>query len=116
DRNLDHFLLMQILRLREGLSEAADKQSQLAAMVATLTAPPLHCAMFVSAVPTAKGTLAHVLHGSTQRIVGLDDGVSLGELKPGDEVFLSNNLNLILARSPRGIRLGGETAFFDRKL
>lgn len=116
DRTLDHFLLTQILKLREGLSEAAEKQSELGALVQQLAAPPLHCAMFVSPIVTSTGGQALVLHGSTQRVVGLDDKVSLGDLKPGDEVFLSNHLNLIQAKSPRGIRLGGETAFFDRRL
>jgi proteasome-associated ATPase len=49
-------------------------------------------------------------------VVGLGDGVAIAELKAGDEVFLSQNLNLILARSPRGVRLGGETACFARAL
>jgi proteasome-associated ATPase len=116
DRSLDHFLLMQILRLREGLSAASDKQSELAAELAKLTASPFHCAMFVGPVVTPAGGQAVVLHGSTQRVVGLHQGVSLNDLTPGDEVFLANHLNLILARSPRGVRTGGETALFDRWL
>lgn len=113
---LDHLFLTQIARLRAGLEEAAERQNEFAALLAKLSAPPLHAAMFVGAVATVKGERAIVLHGSAKRIVGLDDGVTLAELKPGDEVFLSNNLNLLMAKSPRGIRPGGETAYFDRKL
>jgi proteasome-associated ATPase len=113
---IDQFLLTHLIRLHEGLVEAGEKQSELAAMIAKLSAPPMHAAMFVRAVATPKGAQALVLHGSSQRIVGLDEGVVLDDLKAGDEVFLSSSLNLILAKSPRGIRTGGETGFFDRRL
>jgi proteasome-associated ATPase len=85
-------------------------------MVAKLTSPPFHAATFVKAVATPMGTHALVLHGGSQRVVQLLDGVSLSELKSGDEVFLATTLNIIVARSPRGSRYVGETAFFERKL
>jgi len=115
-RRLDHYLLTETARLREGLLAAEEKQSQLGVLIAKLTAPPWHAAMFVRAIDSAHGPSAIVLHGSTQRIVGVADGIALGDLPPGNEVFLSANLNLIMAKSPRGERLCGETAHFDRKL
>ena len=115
-RRLDQFLITNATRMREGLLQAEEKMSELAAAITKLTAPPWHAAVFVSTVATSRGDQAVVMHGTSQRIVGLGDGVSLGDLQPGDEVFLSSALNLVLAKSPRGIRPGGETAFFDRKL
>ena len=115
-QRLDQILLTQIARLHDGLEEARANQAELAAVLAKFTAPPLHPAMFVGPVATSLGARAIVLHGSAQRIVGLDDAVVLADLKPGDEVFLANQLNLIMAKSPRGIRPGGETACFDRVL
>ena len=115
-RRLDYLLFSKIAQMHDGLLDAEQKQSELAAMINKLTAPPWHAALFVSAVTTPKGDQAVVMHGTTQRIVGLDDSVALAGLQPGDEVFLASSLNLIVARSPRGLRPGGETAFFDRKL
>jgi proteasome-associated ATPase len=114
--HLDRFLLTHLDRARRGLAQASEKQEELATLIAKLTGPPLHAAMFVRAIATPQGERAIVLHGSSQRVVGVEGGVVLGELQTGDEVFLANNLNLILAKSPRGFRSGGETAFFDRRL
>ena len=115
-RRLIEFLITHLARAREGALMAEEKLGEIAEVIAKLTAPPLHAATFVSAVAMTKGACALVLHGTSQRVVGLDEGVALGELKPGDEVFLASNLNVIIAKSPRGIRLVGETAFYARTL
>lgn len=113
---IDELLLTHLARARAGLHEAEEKMGELGALLAKLTAPPLHAATFLRAVPMAGGECALVLHGNAQRVVGIHSDVALASLKAGDEVFLANNLNLIMARSPRGARLVGETAFFERTL
>ena len=114
--NIDRFLLTHLGKSRDGLLQAREKLDELGGMIRKLTAFPWHTAVFVGPVATPDGNRAIVLHGTSQRVVGLDDAVTLAELNPGEEVFLTNNFNLIMAKSPRGVRLGGETAFFDRKL
>ena len=109
-------LLKQLAQMRDGLFQAKEAQGELAAMLGKLTAFPWHTAMFVSPVETPEGARAIVLHGSTQRVVGLNTGIDLAALQVGEEVFLANGLNVIMAASLRGMRRGGETAFFDRKL
>jgi len=113
---IDQFLLSHLGKSRGGLVKAKEKLEELGEMVEKLTAFPWHTAIFVSSVTTPEGERAIVLHGTAQRVVGLGEGVSLAELKAGEEIFLTNNLNLIMAKSPRGTRLVGETALFDRKL
>jgi len=115
-RRIDQYLLTHLSNSREGLAHAKEKQAELGAMIEKLTAFPWHTAIFVDSVATLGGDRAIVLHGTAQRVVGLNEGVALAELKAGDEVFLTNGLNLIMAKSPRGARLSGETAHFDRKL
>ena len=109
-------LLKQTAQMRDGLFQAKEAQGELAGLLAKLTAFPWHTAMFVSAVDTPEGPRAIVLHGSTQRVVGLNDGIDLAALNVGEEVFLANGLNVIMAASPRGMRRGGETASFERRL
>jgi hypothetical protein len=115
-QRIDHFLLMHLGKSREELAQAREKLEELGKLAEKLTADPWHIATYVASVATPAGDRALVLHGSSQRVVGIDDGVALAELNAGQEVFLTNTLNLIVAKSPRGIRLSGETAFFDRTL
>ncbi len=115
-RRLDEFLIKNLGRSRAALVEAEEKMSELGALLAKLTAPPMHAATFIKGVATPQGGGAIVLHGTSQRVVGLHDSVAAGELRAGDEVFLASNLNVIMAKSPRGARFVGETAFFDRAL
>jgi proteasome-associated ATPase len=113
--SVDKFLLSNLGKFHEGLLQAREKLEEFGEMVEKLTAFPWHTATYVGSVPTPEGDRAIVLHGTTQRVVGLDDGIDIANLSAGDEVFLTNNLNLVMAKSPRGVRLGGETAYFSRK-
>ena len=115
-RRLDEFLLTHVATAREALVEAEEKMHDLGAMLAKLTAPPMHAATFIKAVTMPQGECAIVLHGAAQRVVGFHEGVSAADMRAGDEVFLASSLNVIMAKSPRGVRLVGETAYFDRTL
>ena len=113
-QRLDSFLLTHLVKARAGLEDAQMKMKELGAMIANLTQVPWHAAIFVCPVDGQEDRRAIVLHGSGQHLVGLRDGFT-DELNTGDEVFLSNSANVIMAKSPRGVPPGGETAFFDRK-
>jgi hypothetical protein len=54
--------------------------------------------------------------GNARRGVSPGEGIELAALVRGDEVFLNNEQNLIIAVSPDGPPLCGETAMFERCL
>ncbi|MGH7127427.1 MAG: AAA family ATPase, partial [Planctomycetaceae bacterium] len=111
---MDRFLLADADRLRQGLLAAQENQEKLKALLEELTAPPWHPAVFVRRVATLLGPRYVVWHGGRTRLVTLAEGLTADDLRTGDEVFLNDQLNLILCKSPRGMPAVGETAFFER--
>lgn len=107
-------MVIRITRLGRGLREARAAQAKLAEMVEELTSPPWHPWAFRGICPTSRGDQALVSCGGKSRIVGVAEGVNLGDLLVGDEVFLGQEMNMIMDRSPWGPRRCGETAVFDR--
>jgi proteasome-associated ATPase len=110
---LDRVLVEEIARLSRGLEEAENAQQELREMFDRMLAPPLHPAVFLG-YADPDGTRAMVGHQSSRRVVTLSEDEALGELEPGNEVLLSNELNTIVSRSPRETCPPGETALFDR--
>jgi proteasome-associated ATPase len=113
-RQADRFLVDQVAHLHQGLIEAQENQKKLKAVLEKLSATPWHPAVFLRPVATPLGQRVMVVHGSSRRVVELADGVDLDSLAIGDEVFLGNELNVVMGKSPCGIPQCGETAFFDR--
>jgi ATP-dependent 26S proteasome regulatory subunit len=113
-RQADRFLVDQVAHLHQGLIEAQENQKKLKAVLEKLSATPWHPAVFLRPVATPLGQRVMVMHGSSRRVVELADGVDLDSLAIGDEVFLGNELNVVMGKSPCGIPQCGETAFFDR--
>lgn len=113
-RQADRFLVHQASHLRQGLMEAQENQKKLKAILEKLSATPWHPAIFLCPVMTPLGQRAIVMHGSSRRVVELADEVDLHTLTIGDEVFLGNELNVVVGKSPYVVPQGGETAFFDR--
>ena len=64
---------------------------------------------------TPLGPRALVQFNNMRRLVGFADGVDGASFGPGDEVFLANELNVIVGKSPNDLPRGGETAVFERK-
>ena len=95
-------MVMRIASLARHLHEARDTQEKLAQIVEHLTTPPWHPWVFRGVCPTSRGDEAVVSRAGTTRIVGAADDVDLGELLVGDEVFLGQEMNMIMARSPWG--------------
>jgi proteasome-associated ATPase len=112
--DLDRYMIEQNGKLSSGLMEARAQQEKLKEILEKLGATPWHPAVFLKPVTTILGERALVSHGSTCRLVGLTDEAPLGELQAGDEVFLSDALNVIMSKSPFGTSRSGETAIFDR--
>lgn len=112
--NLDRLLVDRIHALAAGLGEARATQAQLKALLEELTLPPWFPAILEELLPGASAMRAVVMHNGSTRIVGLADDVDAAELRSGDEVYLGNQLNVIVGRSPAGPPCYGETARFDR--
>ena len=113
-RELDHLLLEQIARMRDGLATAEEAQQELRALMERLAAPPWHPATFLRPVETGMGMRAMVLHGGMRRVVALAEDVDLDGLAVGEEVFLGSEGNVVAGRSPYGTPRCGETALFER--
>jgi len=113
-RQADRFLVDQVAHLHQGLIEVQENQKKLKAVLEKLSATPWHPAVFLRPVATPLGQRVMVVHGSSRRVVELADGVDLDSLAIGDEVFLGNELSVVMGKSPCGIPQCGETAFFDR--
>lgn len=116
DRGLlvDRFLLERLAAATVGLAEASATHAQLKTIVENLVAPPWHPALLVELIPDAGGVRAVVVHNGMRRLVNIAEDVDAGTLAPGDEVYLSHELNVVVGKSPAGIPLFGETARFER--
>ena len=111
---IDHTLLTAVMRLRSGLNHATAAQKELHALVQQVTRPPWFPAMFVESMAVGEENLARVTHGGGGRVVGLGPDVDPEELNCGDEVLLSHDLNLLVAKAPHALLPSGELARFER--
>jgi proteasome-associated ATPase len=109
---MDRTLLEELGRLRAGLNQVQANQAALRQLVENLTAPPWHAAVFLGATPGA-ARRALVLHAGARRCVNVAADLDLASLREGDNVFLAENLNVILAPAPAFDV--GETAAFERR-
>jgi proteasome-associated ATPase len=111
---LDSTVLAELARCQEGLGRARAAQGELKALLDRLTAPPWQPAVFLGATRTPDGDGALVAQGAMRRVVQVNDGVGLADLKPGDEVLLSKELNALVGRSEPPMLRAGDVAAFER--
>ena len=113
----DRYLLDTIKKLYAGIQETERTHKHLQALLKKYQCVPLVPAVFLRPVATAKGTHALVLPGGQQRrVVEIDQEIPWTSLSPGEEVFLSRDLNIVLEKAPYGLPPGGEVGIFDRRL
>ncbi|MBN2507579.1 MAG: AAA family ATPase [Verrucomicrobia bacterium] len=112
----DRTLLERLGLMGRSLRAAEHNLAKMQTLVDKLTCTPWFPGVFVHPIATSAGTRAVVQTGSTRRIVALGEDVNVDTLRTGDEVFLSNELNVVMAASPDGVPPCGETALFDRRL
>jgi proteasome-associated ATPase len=110
----DQFLIEELSALQTGLDEARAKQEKLGELLESMTAPPLHPAVFLGLVESNMGQAAMITWGTSRRVVRISEEIDATSLMPGDEVLLGNELNVITAKSPCAFFQSGETASFDR--
>jgi len=113
---VDAWLLDEVNRLREGLREAGEYHGHLKDVLNKLSFTPWHPAVFLGDVSTERGPAAAVSYNGALRVVGLADGITLGDLALGDEVLLNRDLNVVMRRSLSPISRASDTAEFQRRL
>jgi len=107
-------MLSDHARRGAGLRESQEHLQKVREVNDKLSAPPWHPSIFIRAVSTPQGLRAIVAQGATRRVVGFAEGVDATALTAGDEVFLSEHLNVIMGRAPYGLPCCGEMACFER--
>ena len=112
---LDRTILDRLGGCHRRLDEARQHQQQLKAMLDQMTQTPWYPATLVQVCEMPEGLRAIVHVGNTRRVVGFAPGVDAAALDTGCEVFLSSELNVIVAKSPNPTPRGGETALFERR-
>jgi len=113
---VDRALVETVVVHRRGLKSAQEQISECRALLEALSAPPLHPAIFRGIVIAGGESKALVRMGAARRAVSPGEEIDLAALVRGDEVFLNNEQNLIIAVSPDGQPKCGETAMFERRL
>jgi hypothetical protein len=113
---LDRFLLDTVAQQRHGLLASQEGLIQGKAILDQLRRPPWRPAVYLGAVSTAYGHQALVFCDGARRLVSLDEAVPQASLTIGDEIFLNHELNVVMAKSPRGVLQYGETAIVERRL
>jgi len=113
---VDHTLLEIFAAQRSALTTAQSQIHDCRELMEQLSEPPLHPAIFHRLLDTAGEPRAIVQAGNARRVVSPGEDMDLTTLVRGDEVFLNNEQNLLVAVSPDGAPTCGETAMFERWL
>ncbi len=121
DAQMDRALLEKISKLQAGLVEARKIQAELAKShkelenaLAMLTAPPLHPATFIEFHTIGGQRTALVSFENSQRFVVPSEELDCSTVRAGDQVLLSQDLNILVDKvSCMGLDCG-ETAIFER--
>ena len=113
---IDRSLLERISQLYAGLRTAQQKQGELGELLEKVTSPPFFPAIFLHSIDTTNGPSALVRLGLETRAVALGDTVTAEDLVPGDEVLLSSERNVVVAKSHTNCFDCGEIGTFSRLL
>ena len=109
---IDRWLLFEIEDLRNGLAEAQKQQAELKKLHERLTSPPWYAAVFLRPVDCTADQ-AIVAYQGTPRVVTLADDVSLDSLSAGEDVLLTQDLNVVLRRLTPSVTRACEVAEFQ---
>ena len=109
---LDRALLRAHGATREGLAEAREAQAKLTEMLERLTEPPWHVATYLGMIQTGFGPRVEVVWDGSRHVVRADENLAIDDLRCGDEVYLSDQRNMVMSISQS--LPAGETAIYDR--
>ena len=113
---MDRHLLARLIRMDEAMSAVEQQQEELRELIATMTNPPYFPAVFLGFAGSPRVAGAIVQTGNEQRVVQIAEELPREQLAPGDEVFLGQERNFILAKSDTAILPTGEVAEYSRRL
>jgi len=113
---MDRFFIQKGASDQDALRVAKVNFDKARALLDELAAPPWYSAVCLGPVATAKGRRIAVTHGNGRRLVGVTEGVSAESLQKGDEVFLGNQLNVVMAKSPYSLPSCGEVGTLERRM
>jgi proteasome-associated ATPase len=109
---IDRWLLLELEDLRNGLAEAQKHQAELKKLHERLTSPPWYAAVFLRPVDGSMDK-AIVAYQGTPRVVTLAEDVSLDSLSAGEDVLLTQDLNVVLRRLTPSVTRACEVAEFQ---
>ncbi len=109
-------VLMEVIGQQQAtLSMLQENHEKLRALIKGLTAPPYFPAVFLGATNSPQIQGALVQTDTERRVVQLGEGVSPGELAPGDEIFLTHERNSVIAKAEGQSFQTGEVATYSRR-
>lgn len=111
----DIALLERGQALSRGLVAAQQHLRELQAVVGRLTAVPWFPALVVARIGGDDHPRVLVRQGGHERVVSLGAELCDASLAPGDEVYLSHEQNVVMARADGTRPRGGATCEFERK-
>jgi proteasome-associated ATPase len=115
-KQIDRAIFRRHDELFVGLQTAQANFKKLEGVLEQMSAPPWIVADFLTMADTPQGPRAMIALGGRRSFVALHPEMpSPGELACGDQVLLSSQQNVVMARSPLGPCRFGETATFARK-
>ncbi len=111
---IDSALLERISRMSHALHVVEQEHGELRSLISQLTEPPYFPAVFLAAADSGAVRGAIVQMENERRVVHLGAGISLDQLQPGDEIFLTHERNCLVAKAENPSLLSGEVATFSR--
>ena len=109
-RSLEKFLLERFTSYQRGRRELEAALGEMRTKVEQFMSPPYFPARFLGTVTTPGGEYARVSLDGSSRLVEFEDKARESAIQPGDEVYLCQERNLLIARAPRSGKECGETA------
>ena len=103
-------------RLIRAFKVLEQNHEQLQAKLKEMLSPPWFPATYLGPAGTESRNGAVVNDGLTRRVVEVAEGVDPASLEMGDQVFLAENRNLLIAKSPVNLNESGETGEFKRSV
>ncbi len=110
------YLHRQSIRLRGGIAKLKVVQEKQGQLIKKLTGPALHPAVFHCLSETGETTLAVISNGSSFRAVHLAPELDPESLVRGDQVLLSEQMNIILHKTPPLLPQGSDIAAYHSTL
>lgn len=102
-------------RLLKAFAMLEQNHRKLQAKLEETLSPPWFTATYLGRADSGDSRRVVVHDGQSRRVVACVEEVDAASLRTGDQVFLSENRNLLIAKSPLDLNESGETGEFKRR-